>query len=251
MTLRVAIMQPTYLPWIGYFDLIDSADTFVLLDNVQFSKQSWHQRNRIKTAKGLQFITVPVRHVGRFGQTIDAVELAGTAFARKHLAAIEQSYGRAAYFADYFPAFAAKLTAAVTGNLADLNIALIEWLASALGLSPRFVRASTLEPEGKRSELIAAICESLGAVSYLSPVGAVDYLLQERESFDRRGIEVRIQNFVHPTYPQLYPPFASHAAAIDLLFNAGPASLEILRSGRRPAPLLAEWRPSPQEILPA
>ncbi len=235
-------MQPTYLPWIGYFDLMDAVDVFVFLDNVQFSRQSWHHRNRIKTAKGLQFLTVPVRHTGRFGQSIESVALADEGFARRHLAAIEQSYGRAAAFDDYFPGFAACLTGGVASHkLAHLTISLIEWMTGALGLSARHVLASTLKIKGKRTELISAICEELGAKSYLSPVGAVEYLAQEHDAFDRRGIEIRIQNYLHPVYPQLYPPFASHAAAIDLLFNVGTDSPAILRSGRRPPPLLSEW----------
>src|SRR5579864_5457599 len=118
--MKVAISQPTYLPWLGYLDLIDQVDTFVLLDNVQFEKQSWQQRNRIKTPTGLQWLTVPVIFKGRFGQHIQDVEIRED-FAAKHLRALELNYRRAQYFDQYFPALTTVLQEFGAGrHLADL-----------------------------------------------------------------------------------------------------------------------------------
>src|SRR5580704_12957199 len=106
---KVAISQPTYLPWLGYFDLIDQVDVFVLLDNVQFEKQSWQQRNRIKTPTGLQWLTVPVIFRGRFGQLIKDVEIREAEFWRNHLRAIELNYRRARFFHQYFEELSSRL----------------------------------------------------------------------------------------------------------------------------------------------
>jgi hypothetical protein len=231
--MRIAIMQPTYLPWLGYFDLMDQADLFVLLDNVQFAKQTWQQRNRIKNSQGLEWLTVPVQFRGRFGQTIAEVEIREAEFWKKHLRSLEVNYGRAAHFGRFFP----ELSWIFEGNgpwngLVDLNIALMEWLRSLLDIKTPMVRASELDAEGKRSSRVAAICRSVGAAEYLSPIGAADYVLSEIEEFSERGVQVFFQNYAHPTYRQLFPPFLPFASAIDCVFNEGPRSGEILRSGR-------------------
>lgn len=233
-------MQPTYMPWVGYFDLMDSVDRFVFLDNVQFEKRSWQQRNRIKTAQGLQIITVPVKSKARFDQRIDAVELLDASFLDLHLRSIENAYRRAPFFARYFPPFAEKLRSGVeSGRLADFTIHLISWIAEMLGITTALVRASSLSATGKRTALLASICASIGAGSYISPAGSLDYLADERADMENKGIEIHVQDFVHPEYAQLYPPFLSHASAIDILFNCGPDSLPLIRSGRRPpTPLL-------------
>ena len=119
--MKIAICQPTYLPWLGYFDVMDQVDTFVLLDSVQFEKQSWQHRNRIKTATGLQWLTVPVIYRGHFGQPINQVEIRDPEFARKHSRGIELSYRRTPYFDTYYPELADVLHAQAKGLLADLN----------------------------------------------------------------------------------------------------------------------------------
>jgi hypothetical protein len=230
--MKVAISQPTYLPWLGYFDLIDQVDAFVILDSVQFEKQSWQQRNRIKTPIGLQWLTVPVIFHGRLGQAIKEVEVRETEFWRDHLRAIELNYRRAQYFENYFDQLSSKLMCGPRTRLADLNIRLIEWLMSVLGIQTKLVFASQLNQRGKRTELLANICIALGAQQYISPPGSAVYLFAEKEELLSRNIDLSFQNYQHPEYKQLFPPFCSQASALDLIFNEGPQSLEIIRKGR-------------------
>ena len=231
--LKVAISQPTYLPWLGYFDLMAQADQFVFLDSVQFEKQSWQHRNRIKTPLGLQWLTVPVVFRGHFGQPIQDVRIREPEFARLHLRAIELNYRRCAFFERYYDEMAEVLQRNSAGLLSDLNLALIRWFCAVLNLSVPFLRSSEMHVEGRRSERLIDICRSLGADQYLSPIGSKDYLLEDSELFSRAGISIFFQNYVHPDYCQAFPPFCPYASALDLIFNEGPNSRRVVESGRR------------------
>jgi hypothetical protein len=233
---KIAIAQPTYLPWLGYFDLLDQVDQFVLLDTVQFEKQSWQQRNRIKTPTGLLWLTVPVVFRGRLGQRILDVEIREAEFWRDHLRAIELNYRRAPFFDPYYPVLSELLPAAASGlRLAELNIRLFRWLAEAMGINTPIVRSSELAANGKRTHLLAEICSLVGATTYVSPLGSADYLLSELPILNARGIDVVFQHYEHPSYHQLFTPFQTHASVLDLMFNEGPNSLAIVRSGRHKA----------------
>jgi hypothetical protein len=230
---KIAISQPTYLPWSGYFDLIDQVDVFVLLDNVQFEKQSWQQRNRIKTPAGLQWLTVPVMFRGRLGQLIKDVEIRDTEFWRTHLRAIELNYRRSRFFGQYFEDLRSRLVCTPGTPLVDLNRRLLEWFMSVLGIQTRLLSSTQLQQSGKRTELLAKICTFLGAGQYVSPLGSAAYLLEESSVMNEKSIEVVFQHYEHPQYGQLFPPFQPYASVLDLIFNEGVRSLEIIRSGRR------------------
>lgn len=226
----IAIMQPTYLPWIGYFGMVDRADVFVFLDSVQFARRSWQQRNRIKSANGEQMLTVPVLSKGARDQTIADVHVdCGSRFADKHRRAIEHALGKAPYFKDHAGGLSDVLNVGHE-RLADLNIELITWISAALGISSRFVRSTQLDVQGVKAELLADICQALEADVYLSAPGSRDYI-EESDAFDGRGITVRYHDYEHPTYPQLHGAFAPYMSTIDLLFNVGPHSLQSIRSG--------------------
>lgn len=242
--MRVAIAQPTYLPWMGYFDLMDQVDCFVILDSVQFEKQSWQQRNRIKTPSGLQWLTVPVVFRGLLGQRIQDVEIRSTDFASKHLRAIELNYRRSPHFDVYFPQLVELLSASRNQQgLVDLNLRLIEWFCRLLGLQTRMIRSSTMKEEGRRCELLVNLCGHLKGQFYLSALGSAGYLLKELNRFFEAGIQVGFQNYQHPSYQQLFPPFCPYASVLDLLFNEGGRSMEIIRAGRR-VPL------TPEQVAP-
>jgi hypothetical protein len=229
---KIAISQPGYLPWTGFFDLIDQVDQFVLLDDAQFVKQSWHQRNRIKSATGLQWLTVPVIFRGRLGQSLCEVEIREPDFWQKHLRSVEVNYGRARYFETYFPQLKTILEdCGRDGRLIDLNLALILWIAGQLSIKTLMVRSSSLKIEGKKSEHLVSICERLGATDYLSPRSAT-YLLDDLSMFADAGIGVWFQNYTHPEYEQRFPPFLPYPSVLDLLFNEGPEAGEIMRGGR-------------------
>ena len=232
--MKVAIAQPTYLPWLGYFDLLDQVDQFVVLDTVQFEKQSWQQRNRIKTPTGLLWLTIPVVFRGRLSQRIVDVEIREAEFWSGHLRALELNYRRAPFFDKYYPELSELMRSASSElRLAELTIALLHWLVEVLGIKTPIVRSSELPVEGKRTHLLAEICGLLGAKSYVSPLGSAAYLLNDLTILNSRGVEVVFQNYEHPMYRQLFPPFQAHASVIDLLFNEGSNSLATIRSGRR------------------
>ena len=231
--MRIAICQPTYLPWLGYFDLMDQVDAFVFLDTVQFEKQSWQQRNRIKTPSGLQWLTVPVVFRGRLDQKIHEVEIRDVEFRHKHLRAIELNYARAPFFASHFPALSTILTGiGVNARLSDLNLQLIQWLARVLGVRTPSVLASSLNMQGRRTQLLADICHKVGAGEYISPIGSAEYLLNELDLLTSANVETFFHNYDHPRYAQQFPPFLAFASVLDLIFNEGDRSMEIIRSGR-------------------
>jgi hypothetical protein len=235
------ISQPTFLPWLGWFDLADQGDVMIILDDVPFSKQSWQQRNRIRTRNGLEFLTVPVKTSSRFGQRILDCELAGQPFVEKMLKTLQANYARAPFFPNAIDELTTTMKAAAgTGRLVELNCALISWIAGRLGVTTPMRRASTLGTGGERGEHVAAICECVGARRYLSPAGAENYLIEDKHAFDRRDISVWIHVFEHPQYVQRFVPFLPYASALDLIFNVGPAAADVMRSGRRPARALGQ-----------
>lgn len=225
--MRVVVLQPSYLPWLGYFDQMRRADVFVYYDDVQYDRGGWRNRNRIRTHQGWQWLTVPVKLKGRFGCLIRDAEIDNrTPWARKHLESVRQSYAKAPYSRDVLPLLESLLRRSWNG-LSELNIDLTEKLANAIGLSVKTVRSSELGVEGSRSERLVGICKHLGATQYLTGDAAAAYL--EHELFEREDIEVEYQNYRHPTYPQIHGEFTPFLSAVDLLFNCGPQSLDILK----------------------
>lgn len=223
----VTAHQPQFLPWIGYFDKMDRADVFVLLDTVQFKKNEWQNRNRIKTAQGWQWLTVPVRH--DFGQSIHEVEIAAdVAWQDKHLKSLQTNYRKAAFFEAYFDTLAEIYQRPWT-RLAALNIAFIRALSQKLGLTTEIVVSSELptfsdHPDDRLIELT----RHFNADTYLAGAGGRAYMDVER--YDRAGINLVFQDFVHPTYAQLYGEFIPGMSVVDLLFNCGETSLEVIRN---------------------
>jgi WbqC-like protein family len=228
--MRLAILQPSYLPWLGYFDQIDRVDVFVYYDDVQYDKNGWRNRNRVKGPGGPVWLTVPVQHTGRGLQRICDVEIDGQQnWTQKHLRSVAQFYAKAPYRDDYIPGLAELLGRPWT-HLADLDIAINATIIRWLGLGARVVRASTLGIDGGRNERLISICRHFGASHYLSGNAAKAYV--DLEAFAAAGIAVEWQDYEHPSYSQLHGAFVSHLSIIDLLMNAGPGTLDILRSGR-------------------
>lgn len=219
--MKVGIMQPTYLPWLGYFDMMSRVDVFVLLDNVQFEKKSWQQRNRIKTANGELMLSVPVRTAGRFHQQIDEVEIdRSTRFHDKHVKSIEAAYRKAPFFASY----AADLATLIGGEetlLSRFNEAIIRALAGWLGVMTPIVVGSDLAATGSSTELTVNQCLELGATSFLAAGGSRPYVSAEPR-FAEHGITVEFHEYEHPQYQQLHGEFVPYMAAIDAILNVGP-----------------------------
>ncbi|OGG57131.1 MAG: hypothetical protein A3F84_19190 [Candidatus Handelsmanbacteria bacterium RIFCSPLOWO2_12_FULL_64_10] len=227
--MTVAIHQPQYLPWLGYFDKMDRADVFVLLDNVQYKKNEFINRNRIKSAAGWQWLTVPVRY--RFPERIDQVAIhTGVNWRRQHAQALLTNYGRAPHFAACRPFFDDLLSRPWEG-LCDLNAHAVRGLAELLGIRREMPLASVWalgeDPTGR----LVDICRRVGADTYLSGAGGQGYL--DLSQFEAAGIRVVFQAFEHPVYPQRFGPFEPFMSVVDLLFNCGEESLEVIRRGRK------------------
>ncbi len=221
----IAVHQPQYLPWLGYVDKIDKAEVFVILDNVQFKKNEWQNRNRVKTAQGWQWITVPVLY--KFPEKINEVRINNdTNWNRKHLQALITNYSKAPCFANYKSYFE-DIFSRSWDRLVDINIEIIKFLISALELKTKLVMASDLKLREEPTERLVDICKTLNGNKYLAGRGGANYM--NLEKFDKEGIEIVFQDFKHPVYNQLYKDFEPNMSAIDLLFNCGDKSLEILR----------------------
>ncbi len=221
----IAIHQPQYLPWLGYLDKIDKADVFVILDNVQFKKNEWQNRNRIKTAQGYQWITVPVLY--RFPEKINEVRINNNEnWGRKHLQAFITNYSKSPCYENYI-SFFEDIFSRNWERLVDINVEIIKFLITTLDLKTRLVMASDLELREGPTERLIDICRTLGSHKYLAGKDGNKYM--NLELFDKEGIEVIFQDFKHPEYNQLFGDFEPYMSAIDLLFNCGDNSLEILR----------------------
>lgn len=231
-----AIMQPTFLPWIGYFDLVDRVDAFIILDDVKFSRQSWQQRNRIKTQQGLMWLSLPVDSSERDGTSIREARVGAAARPDKMIRALTMNYSRAPAFAAVFPAVAAWMESISPGDsLAETNIRFITLACRMLGIAAPTLVSSALPARPDRCTRLVDLCRSVGADSYLSPLGAAPYLQDGLAEFHAAGIDVAYHGYEHPTYSQLYPPFLPYCSVLDLLLNEGANSLAVLRSGRRPS----------------
>jgi hypothetical protein len=228
----VSVHQPHYLPWTGYFDKIDTADAFVLLDTVQFEKNGWQNRNRIRTRDGWMWLTVPVVH--RFGATIAETLIdARIPWARKHRAALAASYGKAPFSRGY----SERLDGFYCGEwerLCPLAWEMLAFFLSALGIGTRVHRASDLgELPAEPNARLVSIVKRLGGDTYLAGSGCGDYF--RKEPFEEAGIRVVFQDYKPAEYPQMHGEFIPGLAAIDLMVNCGKDSLEIIRKGRRTA----------------
>jgi hypothetical protein len=213
------------MPWLGYFDKIVRSETFVFLDNVQFKKNEFQNRNKIKTAQGWMWLTVPVLY--KYPEQIDEVKInKGADWRKKHLRTLAINYQKTPYFPELFPDVE-RFYAGDSHSISEVNRESVLMLLRILGVDKKITIASALGhlPE-EPSERLAAICESLGADTYLSGAGARTYL--DPAPFSKRGIAVKFQAFNHPVYPQLYGDFIPNLSLLDLLFNCGPDSLKIL-----------------------
>lgn len=213
----VSIHQPAYLPWLGYFDRIAQSDLFIVLDNVQIERNSFTNRNKIKTANGSTWLTVPVCLNGHFEKTIADIEIDETQdWRKKHLRSIEQSYSRAPNFREKF----GRLSAIYhdrESRLARLCIAQLRFWLAELRIETPVLLASELPVGGRKSDLVLSLCRHVGATAYLSgPLGR-DYL--NETEFEDAGIHIKYHAFQHPVYSQLYGEFVPAMAVVDYWMN--------------------------------
>lgn len=225
MSRTAVITQPTYLPWLGYFEQIAKSDVFIFLDTVQFVRRSWHSRNRLKGSNNqLIWLTVPViSHPQKTPLLKIQISQNQPQWRRKHLGTIEACLGNSPYFKSVFP-FIQEWINYEYKYLADLNIAGIKMFSDLLGLSSKFIRASELNPQGKRTELLVNLCKQLNVDRYYSSIGSKVYLDEEDSLFIDAGIQLNYQAWEHPIYPQLSGDFVSHLSVLDAIMNLGSSA---------------------------
>lgn len=227
--MRVGIHQPHYLPWLRYLQKIAASDVFILLDDVDYTKNGWQNRNKIKCATGWIYLTVPVK--SSLGQPISDVQIAPGDWAAKHLRAIEMNYSRAPYFDTYIRSFA-DIYKTPWNSLRDLNQTMLEFYLTVLGITTRIVRSSDLAVHEVSTDRLISLCRAVGGTSYFTGEYAVDAYL-DTGAFERAGIGLEFQKWHCPEYQQLFPKagFVPDLSIPDLLFNVGPGALDLLLIG--------------------
>ena len=227
--MNVVILQPSYIPWRGYFDQIYRADLFIFYDDVQYDKHGWRNRNQIKTAQGKQWLTIPVHSKGvTEGIPIMDVQIDWSKlWAKKHLNALTFAYAKAPFFASFSP-WLASVYERKDQFLADFTIDTTVELAGLLGIpDTKFMRSSELQGiDGQKTDRLIQILERVGATHYISGPSARDYI--EKEKFEEANISLEYISYDYPEYPQLYPPFDQGVSILDTLFMTGPNALDYI-----------------------
>ncbi len=226
---KVAIIQSNYIPWKGYFDIINSVDEFILFDDVQYTRRDWRNRNQIKTPAGLCWLTIPVEVKGKFEIPINHVKVADASWARKHWVTISQAYAKAPFFRHFSSVFENLYLNMHEVSLSRINYLFIQAIINILGISTKISWSTDYAlPEGK-NEKLAALCQQAGATEYLSGPAAKGYL--DEQYFTSLGIKVSWMDYgEYPQYHQLYPPFQHGVTILDLLFNEGPHAKNFMKS---------------------
>jgi hypothetical protein len=224
---RVAVLQSSYIPWKGFFDLMRRVDEFILYDDVQYTRRDWRSRNQIKTKDGLLWLSIPIEVKGKYFQAIKDVQIAGTEWRDRHFKSIVSAYGRAPYFHEYRDALEDLYRGATSLRLSEVNRRFLAGLSGLLGIETRLSWSMDYElPEG-RVERLVALCRQAGATFYLSGPAAKSYI--DEKLFRAAGVDLGYMDYTgYPEYPQLHPPFTHHVSVIDLLVSVGPAATEYL-----------------------
>jgi hypothetical protein len=236
--MKCVILQPSYIPWRGYFHQIAKADVFIFYDDVQYDKRGWRNRNQIKSPHGPLWLTIPVHSKGAQIEhiPINKIEISwDRSWNRDHWRTIQSAYARTPYFKEYVPLLE-TIYQREDALLVDFTIESTIVLARALGIQhTRFLRSSDLDVSGSKTDRLIAILAKVKANSYLSGPSAQAYI--EPNKFSQAGIQLEYMTYDYPEYPQLYPPFEAQISILDLLFMTGPDALDYILS--------------PGEILPS
>ena len=218
---KVAILQSDYIPWKGYFDIIGRVDEFILYDDMQYTRRDWRNRNQIKTANGLQWLTIPVDSKGKFFQKINETEVNSHDWAEEHWRTIHYNYAHAPYFPELAPWLEDlyKQAASMT-LLSDINYLFLSEICKFLGIKTKMSWSSDYVLEDGKTERLAGLVQSAGGSYYLSGPAAKDYIVDE--VFASRGIELAYMEYEgYPEYPQQYGEFTHQVSILDLIFMTG------------------------------
>ncbi|MEQ1720714.1 MAG: WbqC family protein [Nitrosomonas sp.] len=218
---KVAILQSNYVPWKGYFDMIAAVDEFIIYDDVQFTKNDWRNRNKIKANGQVQWLTIPVRH--SISDRIRDVKVSLDNWNIKHWKTLQANYGRALAFRDASDFLEELYRAPRSAYLSEINVEFIRAINSFLGIDTRVTWSSDYEYGGERSERVLALCKAAGANSYLSGPAAKSYL--DLSLFEQEEITVEWMDYSgYPEYPQMSGSFDHAVSILDLIFNTGSSA---------------------------
>lgn len=224
----VGIHQPHYLPWLRYFEKIDRCDVFIVLDTVQYSKNGWQNRNKVKTAQGATLLTAPV--AVHLGETLEVVSFNGDrTWQKKHLRCLLESYAKAPSYEEHKD-FLAETYARPWNGLFELSNHMLHYFVDALGITTKIEYASVLDVSGTGTERLVNLIRKVGGDRYYSGSYALDAYL-DPSLLKKAHIDLEFQRWNAPTYPQLHGAFIPDLSIIDLLMNCGSESLDVLRCG--------------------
>ena len=228
---RIAVLQSNYLPWKGYFDIIHDVDLFIFYDDVQYTKNDWRNRNRVKTPAGLSWLTIPVGTDEH--RLICDVRLTDGRWQKKHWTTMSQCYSRTPYFSRYGDFFEDAYLKQQWDSLSVLNQYLITYIArECLGTGTAFADSRTYTLSGRRLQRLLDLCVKAGATHYLSGPSAKTYI--DPAAFERAGVALEWKSYEgYPEYPQQFPPFRHDVSIVDLLFNVGPAAPDYIWGWRQ------------------
>lgn len=225
--MKVGIIQSNFLPWRGYFDFIRESDLFIIHDDIQYTKSDWRNRNKIKTPRGIEWISVPV-HYHHTSQLIEETPVDySRPWSQKMLNRIREAYRRAPCFEPYFSELSDLLNQPAS-SISALNLCLIKWVCRHLEIDTPVERSHDYHPRGTKTERLIGILQQVKATTYLSGPAAKAYLVPEL--FHQAGIRLEYKQYNYPEYEQLYPPFVPAVSVIDLLFMKGKASISFMES---------------------
>lgn len=221
MSKTIAIVQSNYIPWKGYFDLINMTDEFVFLDDVQYTRRDWRNRNKIKTPQGLQWLSIPVDVKGKFHQKVCEVQVQEPSWARQHWGIIARAYEKSTFFQRYCKQVEQwYVGAGELQGLSQINYWFVSRICDVLGITTKLSWSNDYETDDERSRRLLSICQQAGATRYLSGPAAKGYL--DEELLNAEGIEVEWMDYSdYPSYPQLHGEFEHSVSVLDLIYNVG------------------------------
>lgn len=224
----IFISQSNYIPWKGYFDAINSADEFILYDEMQYTKNDWRNRNKIKTPQGAVWLTIPVRQ-NNLGQKISESKTTNNLWQKSHWNSLVSNYNKSKYFKMYKDRFYSLYFDHESDFLSDINVRFLKAICEILDIKTTFISSADLTLQGDKSERIVNICKNRGAQNYLSGPSAKNYL--DEKLFTDNNLNIKFMDYTgYPPYEQLYGDYIGEVSVIDLLFNNGPDSKKYMKS---------------------
>lgn len=232
MNKKVAILQSNYIPWKGYFDLINMVDEFILYDDMQYTRRDWRNRNIIKTSHGLFWLTIPVLVKGKFLQKIKETEISNPNWNNEHWKTIMLSYTKAPYFLQYKDFFEELYAKCTFKYLSEINYYFLTAICKQLGINTKIKWSDEYILAPGKTERLVDICKQAGATEYLSGPSAKNYI--DSTLFEKANIKLTFMEYNnYPEYNQLYPPFEHGVSIVDLILQTGEDAAKYMKSFKR------------------